>query len=63
MIVTCLGVLTALFGIYLLTQVSSFSLNKFSSEGRDTLAALAVLALGLLATVLGWQALPRRQKR
>lgn len=63
MIVVCIGLLGVVSGLYLLAQASSFSLDKFSSEGRDTLAALAVMAVGLVATVVGWQALPRRRKR
>ncbi|GAB2664132.1 hypothetical protein GCM10027193_17780 [Arenimonas aestuarii] len=62
-IVICLGLLGMLSGIYLLAQASSFSLDKFSPQGRDTLVALAVMAVGLVATVVGWQALPRRHKR
>ena len=55
-----LGIGLIALGVWMVLELPSVSLNKFSAGGRDTLAALAVLGIGTVVAYLGLQAWPER---
>lgn len=59
-VIMLLGIGLIALGVWMVMELPSASLNKFSADGRDTLGALAVLGIGAAVAYLGLHAWPGR---
>jgi hypothetical protein len=51
----CFGLMAIVFGLLSFSEITSFSLNKYSSSGSATLMSLAAVCAGLGLLYLGRQ--------